>query len=748
VSVSLGPWLFIAQRCLITSSQAERELDPLSFKLLSFFIENSTRIISRQELVEEVWKQSFVDDNAINRAMSELRKQLSHPDLKSGMIKTHYRKGYSLTVSVEQTQQQSNEALSQTDDGAIHQQETIDNENNNNLNVQSPVESIQVENVNNEGLLKKEAHQVNRKKQSILSPTTLLWLAVSLIIVLCGITGYSLWNDYSFQSSAEQRKEPYVDNASKASQKHYTYSVTSATWNHGGESNPLVSPQQQFFAYSNINEGVVKTHVKRLSDQVEVVLDVPGMEIGGLSWQQGHQKLLTLLVNLERKECHYVLFDITTFPNIAAPTKIKSCNTLNNGYAQLDKETENLFYTQVDEGFSGAAIYQYDLINQREKVLVAPSNNRYGSIQVKLSPDGKYLAYLWSQIKSPLKVYIMNLATRETSLLHEFSKERLHYALSWFDDSRHILTSESDELLKIHIDSKSVERIKLPQELAPFYLAIEFENQVLLSQRDSQRYQLVKGSGLFTDNPPSFTNVHESETSDFYPEASNINNELHYFVSKRTGTNQIWQSKGDKLKQLTYLDDSGAQRINGLALSPDNKSLLFLQGASLWLIDLTSEKVHQISELTNINLIDFKWGSKAHIIYFINVEGQNNKLNKFNLMTRQISLIETGEVSHLYGDGTGNVYYRANKYLINVASKHKTLINIPNKGLIFADVSEKYFYSTDALSSIYRMNLETGKVQHIEIPFRQRDLSVVDDESLIFTKRKYKNTSIKRVSWN
>ena len=93
MNYQIGPWQFISNRCVITSNHLERELDPLLVKLLLHFIDKPQQIVSRQELIESVWQQSFVDDNAINRAISELRKQLAHPIEKAPLLKTHYRKG-------------------------------------------------------------------------------------------------------------------------------------------------------------------------------------------------------------------------------------------------------------------------------------------------------------------------------------------------------------------------------------------------------------------------------------------------------------------------------------------------------------------------------------------------------------------------------------------------------------------------------------------------------------------------------
>ena len=98
MNYQIGPWQFISNRCVITSNNLERELDPLLVKLLLHFVNKPQQIVSRQALIESVWQQSYVDDNAINRAISELRKQLAHPTEKAPLLKTHYRKGYSLTA--------------------------------------------------------------------------------------------------------------------------------------------------------------------------------------------------------------------------------------------------------------------------------------------------------------------------------------------------------------------------------------------------------------------------------------------------------------------------------------------------------------------------------------------------------------------------------------------------------------------------------------------------------------------------
>lgn len=101
VEVKFGAWCLNIKRQIISDGIVEKELEPLLFKILSYLILNQSTIITRQNLIDDVWCQSYVDDNAINRAISELRKILKSPNQAALVVKTHYRKGYSFVPDIE-----------------------------------------------------------------------------------------------------------------------------------------------------------------------------------------------------------------------------------------------------------------------------------------------------------------------------------------------------------------------------------------------------------------------------------------------------------------------------------------------------------------------------------------------------------------------------------------------------------------------------------------------------------------------
>ncbi|ALU43607.1 winged helix-turn-helix domain-containing protein [Pseudoalteromonas rubra] len=99
--VRFGAWTLDPKRQSITDGEVTRELEPLLFKVLCYLILNNDQIITREDLVNDVWCQKYVDNNAINRAMSELRKVLKSDRQKGLVVKTHYRKGYSFFLEPE-----------------------------------------------------------------------------------------------------------------------------------------------------------------------------------------------------------------------------------------------------------------------------------------------------------------------------------------------------------------------------------------------------------------------------------------------------------------------------------------------------------------------------------------------------------------------------------------------------------------------------------------------------------------------
>ncbi|HMZ80967.1 MAG TPA: transcriptional regulator, partial [Acidobacteriota bacterium] len=76
-------------------------LEPKAFEVLLFLLENQGRLIEKNELLDAVWKDSFVTQNAMTRVIAQLRKALGDDPKEAKYIETVPTRGYRFIASVE-----------------------------------------------------------------------------------------------------------------------------------------------------------------------------------------------------------------------------------------------------------------------------------------------------------------------------------------------------------------------------------------------------------------------------------------------------------------------------------------------------------------------------------------------------------------------------------------------------------------------------------------------------------------------
>jgi len=79
----------------------ELDLPPKAFQVLTYLIDNRQRIVPKQELVEALWKDTFVTDDALVQAVTALRRALGDDPDNPRFIRTKARRGYQFIASVQ-----------------------------------------------------------------------------------------------------------------------------------------------------------------------------------------------------------------------------------------------------------------------------------------------------------------------------------------------------------------------------------------------------------------------------------------------------------------------------------------------------------------------------------------------------------------------------------------------------------------------------------------------------------------------
>ena len=77
------------------------ELTPRAFDVLDYLVENRGRVVGKQEIFDSVWDDTFVTDNALMRAIREIRRELGDTATGSKYIETAHKRGYRFIAEVQ-----------------------------------------------------------------------------------------------------------------------------------------------------------------------------------------------------------------------------------------------------------------------------------------------------------------------------------------------------------------------------------------------------------------------------------------------------------------------------------------------------------------------------------------------------------------------------------------------------------------------------------------------------------------------
>jgi len=347
----IGAWICDFATQSITDGTQKRELDPLSFKLLEYFILNNERIITRQELTEQVWQKGFVDDNAINRAISDLRKTLKS-ELEPGLsIKTHYRKGYSLFLSVE------NIAANSATTGSIKPLSA---------NSKPPTTSISKSNNNK-------------------------YLVILLSITIVGLISFFL---YKLHTNSEPQSKADLIHA-----EPIEFTSRSLSWYKGTHTNEMLSPNHKYLAHQNVSSYSAglgnKVHVLDLEKEKIKVIELPFEKIKLQGWSDNSQRLYFSKHNgssLEglTNQRYCGIWSISDFESTSPTTEeLISCEKLADLSiaSRVSSLDDILFFNKraYQDGSYADAIYSYDLENQQEVRITTPSKVGTGDLLLGVS---------------------------------------------------------------------------------------------------------------------------------------------------------------------------------------------------------------------------------------------------------------------------------------------------------------------------------------------------------------------------
>ena len=96
----IGGFFVDVSRNQITHNKNSQSLPPKALAVLNYLAENQGQVVSQEDLLTHVWKDTVVSPNTLQRCIAQLRKALGDDGKVQSFIKTHAKRGYSLECDV------------------------------------------------------------------------------------------------------------------------------------------------------------------------------------------------------------------------------------------------------------------------------------------------------------------------------------------------------------------------------------------------------------------------------------------------------------------------------------------------------------------------------------------------------------------------------------------------------------------------------------------------------------------------
>ncbi len=96
----IGGWDVYPQQNLLKSPEQTKAIEPKVMDVLVFLAERQGEVVSRQQILDAVWREVVVGDEVVSRAVSLLRAELGDDQKNARYVKTISKRGYCLVADV------------------------------------------------------------------------------------------------------------------------------------------------------------------------------------------------------------------------------------------------------------------------------------------------------------------------------------------------------------------------------------------------------------------------------------------------------------------------------------------------------------------------------------------------------------------------------------------------------------------------------------------------------------------------
>ncbi len=632
----VGDFYIDLTRNQITQKTQSQTIPPKALAVLTHLAKNANKVVSHDELLSEVWPDTVVTPNTLQRSIAQLRKALGEDSQYQSYIKTHAKQGYSLECEVRWQDNIDAESL-------VEQERLLKADTS--ITTDADTAKSEIKRRHGTPQIHIESSDAVKTSRSALSLITIF-----AGIVISGIIGFNyLTPTHPLKLTiGELRSLTATDNKEYAG---------------------IYSPDGEYVVFQRTSEASCVNNIwaKNTNTQEETQLTKNLGEYGSQSFSKDGKKLVFIETEdcdkpITQKNC-YKLMTLDFQKALKAPqspnvlmecknSKIARPMWLNNNNVALLQQFSNRWkltsYSVADN--KSTVIYELEEGNffdfdysVKDDLIALTSIHTDGQHYIEiLKPDGHVLSS--HQIEFPkeisnFRLIYPNFMPQDNQLI--FSTGRQLFTLSYEGKVSNISLPLDEPIGSpiFHPDGKRMLVIKgyYDSDIATIPLS-----QIVPLQTEQNHTNPGKDYSILERS------IQGEDSALFQP-----NGELIAFKSERSGEDQLWITDGNGSRQLTHFPMD--TYLYGMDWATDGKSILVNANNMLTQVYLDSSQIsfpfgHPVSQL-------FQWDSEDNTALLIARIKGILKFVEFNLNNSEFRVITDKKVKRALKSEDGRLIY-------------------------------------------------------------------------------------------
>ncbi len=657
---------------LLMCDGKEVQLTSKVFDILLVFIENRGRLLTKEELMETVWQDHFVEEGNLARNVSTLRKALGEDAKTHKYIITVPGRGYRFVAELKTSQ------------GYIAEHHSVS--------------EIVIEHGTDDGNTALVEHaKITSAKKSFASKKAIFLLALIVLLLPVSILTYRYFR--------------HTDNPKSKTSFRFGEMHLTRLANKGLVYGSIISPDGKSLAYMTWGNNQARLVLQDIASGRITELDPPKPKITywGVRFSPDSQKVYYIVtdelrikgqlrrVSVFGGESEFIADNLSglavspdgnkiAFKREVSGTLSLVVRDLTNGNEQiLSKMDPSSFYMSLDWSPDGKSImypfYQHQAEKDSWYVAELPCCEATKPEEKIIVPPRftKIFMAIWLSDKSGLIMNAVDPATGVPQLWQvNYSNGKIeritndltvYKTISISNDGKNLLTEQVNVNARLwFVPGGDVNNAQsLPMVFGNDFRGLEWtpDGQIIFSASDGRSWNIWKSSPDGNSRQQLTTDTEQNYQPTISPDGKTI-----IFVSRRSGSPQLWRmnSDGNNSEQLTTMP----AYVDNPQFTPDGRFIFFthnlLGKPHLWKISVAENDAEQVME----TIVSF-WaispdGEKLAYSYF------DEKSNKNLLVVRKIddpTILQTFETDpnrflHWTPDGSGLFYVYTNNGKENV----------------------------------------------------------------------------------